>query len=196
MGMCLALTMADDESMAKVLVNPSLIWKLLAPDDAEIYAKEAPSGSWFSRLFGKQQPAPAIDDNMPQSIEDTDLDKAWHGIHYLLTGTAWEGDHPLNFLLLGGTEVGDIDVGYGTARALNSEVVKEIHRALADINEEILRRRFNPAEMTKLEIYPDIWDRDSQDDDTLGYCLEYFNELKAFIGRAAEKDLGVVISIQ
>jgi hypothetical protein len=21
-----------------------------------------------------------------------DLDKTWHGIHYLLTGTAWEGD--------------------------------------------------------------------------------------------------------
>jgi len=26
-----------------------------------------------------------------------DLEKSWHGIHYLLTGSAWEGDPPLRF---------------------------------------------------------------------------------------------------
>ena len=59
-----------------------------------------------------------------EGFADFDIDKAWHGIHYLLTGTAWEGAAPLNFLVAGGRPVGDVDVGYGPARAFSgAEVV-------------------------------------------------------------------------
>ena len=34
-----------------------------------------------------------------------DLDKAWHCLHYLLTGSAVGGEPPLDFLLQGGTAV-------------------------------------------------------------------------------------------
>ena len=30
-----------------------------------------------------------------------DIDKAWHGIHYLLTGTAWGGDPPASWVIFG-----------------------------------------------------------------------------------------------
>lgn len=46
------------------------------------------------------------------SDDEEYLDKAWHGLHFLFTGTAWEGDPPLNFLVSGGREIGDVDVGY------------------------------------------------------------------------------------
>lgn len=46
------------------------------------------------------------------------MDKAWHGIHYLLTGTAWEGDPPLNFLVTGGREVGTEEIGIGPDEGL------------------------------------------------------------------------------
>jgi hypothetical protein len=49
------------------------------------------------------------------SPDDLDVDKAWHGIHFLLCGQAWESPFPLGFIL-GGEEVGDVDVGYGPAR--------------------------------------------------------------------------------
>lgn len=34
--------------------------------------------------------------------EDLDLDKAWHGLHYVLTGTAAQGEEPWGYLLTGG----------------------------------------------------------------------------------------------
>ena len=126
---------------------------------------------------------------------ETDLDKAWHGIHYLLTGTAWEGAEPLNFIVRGGNEVGDVDVGYGPARVLRSDDVKGITAALKDIDISVLRKRFNPGEMMSLDIYPAIWDRDQEDDDTLGYCIEYYNELYRFLSNAARNSMGVVLYI-
>src|SRR4051812_40770621 len=60
---------------------------------------------------------------------DLDIDKAWHAIHFLLTGTAWEGEPPLDFLAIGGTEIGE-DLGYGPARGLVSSQVRELATAL------------------------------------------------------------------
>jgi Domain of unknown function (DUF1877) len=45
------------------------------------------------------------------------LNKAWHAIHFVLTGSRLGGSEPLNFLLAEATPVGDVDVGYGPARA-------------------------------------------------------------------------------
>ena len=59
-----------------------------------------------------------LDSNEAGPGGELDLDKAWHGIHFLLTGSAWEGEEPLCYLLAGGQEVGDEDVGYGPARVL------------------------------------------------------------------------------
>jgi hypothetical protein len=49
------------------------------------------------------------DAEMPES--DLDLDKSWHGIHYLLTGTAWEIDEGAGTAILGGEEIGE-DTGH------------------------------------------------------------------------------------
>jgi hypothetical protein len=51
------------------------------------------------------------DEDIEDPHADLDVDKAWHGIHYLLTGTAWEGDPPLDFIVKGGSQVGDVDDG-------------------------------------------------------------------------------------
>src|SRR5688572_4637046 len=70
-----------------------------------------------------------------------DVDKAWHCLHFLLTGTAWEGDPPLNFIVAGGSEVGDEDVGYGPARGFSSPEVRAIADALDGIDHTVLARR-------------------------------------------------------
>ncbi|QRN98331.1 YfbM family protein [Archangium violaceum] len=122
-----------------------------------------------------------------------DLDKAWHGLHFLLTGTDWGGKPPLNFIAVGGETIGDVDVGYGPARAFTPEQLAEISRALDAVSSDALRQRFDPAKMMELDIYPSIWDRDPADDDTLGYVLEYFEMLKSFLRKGAERGLGVVV---
>ena len=132
------------------------------------------------------------DDDAPDSAQ-IDIDKAWHGLHFLFTGTAWEGKPPLNFIAAGGREVGDVDVGYGPARAFTSKELREISAALAGLSTTDLRKRFDPAKMMKLQIYPKIWDRDPANDDTLAYLLGYFDQLKAFLTHGAERNLALLV---
>jgi hypothetical protein len=201
MGMVLCMTTLGDDNIAKVLADPPLIWKVLAAEDPESYERErnaAAAPGLLGRLFGKKPaPRPAAAETGLQlgagEGQGADLDKSWHGIHYLLTGSAWEGEPPLNFLVSGGEQVGEVEVGYGPARVLSSAKVQALHQALAGIDEACLRGRFNPAEMMRLQIYPAIWDRDPARDDAFGYCLDYFGTLKAYVADAAGRRLGMAV---
>ena len=201
MGMALALHTISDDNISKVLADPPLIWRVIAPDDPEIYqqTKAAKQPGFIARLFGaKSVEVPTEVPDLPKADGEgieTDLDKAWHGIHYLLTGTAWEGTEPLNFIVCGGTEVGDVDVGYGPARVFSSDDVKSISTALSDLDDRALRERFNPEEMIRLEIYPEIWDRAPDDDDTLEYCMENVAYLRRFLSDAVSNSMGIALYI-
>ncbi|MEW6710245.1 MAG: YfbM family protein [Candidatus Riflebacteria bacterium] len=202
MSMILVLTTLSDESIDRVLETPALIWRVISPDDPEILAEalgKSGKKGFFARLFGGKSSEPERRPELKlakDEIMDTDLDKAWHGIHFMLTGSDWEGDPPLNFLVAGGTEVGNIDVGYGPARVFRSAEVAKMNSALDEVTEEFLRTRFQPDVMMKKEIYPTIWDRDPENDDTFDYLLEYFRELKKFIRLAVAKGLGLVVTLQ
>ncbi len=140
-----------------------------------------------------------VDEDMAEALDESllepeiDLDKAWHAIHYLLTGTEWEGDPPLSYILNGGEVVGDVDVGYGPAHVLRPAEVRAFDAALSEISSENMRQRFNPQAMMAAKIYPTIWDRDPEEDDTLGYVLEYYETLKAFVHNVSEKGKGILI---
>ena len=134
-----------------------------------------------------------LEDDAVEQDGEIDLDKAWHGIHFLLTGSAWEGDAPLGYLVAGGEEIGDEDVGYGPARALRPAEVAGFDAALAAISLDDFRQRFDPKVMMEQQIYPEIWDRTPDDDDTLGYLAEYFEVLKAFVRTSTENNKGLVI---
>src|SRR5215211_6398120 len=101
MGMVLGLSATDDETIAKLLADPPLIWKFLAPDEPEMYEQariEQKDGGLLARIFGRKAKAPPTEvAEIPRPVEEIDLDKSWHGIHYLLTKTDWEGEPPLNF---------------------------------------------------------------------------------------------------
>jgi len=125
---------------------------------------------------------------------DLDVDKAWHAIHFLLTGSAWEGESPLNFIASGGAEIGD-DVGYGPARCLDSREVASLAAALQDIPTHALLKRFDAQALSAADIYPDIWDRPPEEDDTQGYVAGYYEMLRAFILDAAGKHQALLVSI-
>ena len=198
MSMCLNLVALSDANIRRVLEDPPLIWQAIAPDAPEFYeaarAEHARSGL-LSKLFGRARPPAAVADLELSSLEgdSTDLDKAWHGIHYFLTGTAWEGAHPGNFLVSGGTAVGDIDVGYGPARTLTAAETREVRAALMALSNADLEARFNPEDMLAKQIYPEIWSRDADDDDTLGYLMEYVETLRGFLDQAVQQNLGIIV---
>jgi hypothetical protein len=175
----------SDEDIRALLEDPAHVEQLLYGDDA----LPSSNGEVVS-LFGNGGEPHAAEDGDDDELY---LDKAWHGIHFLLTGTAWEGSFPLNFIVSGGTAIGEVDVGYGPARALTSDDVRSLHAELEPLTSEELERRFDPEQMTKLQIYPEIWDRDPKEDDSLGYLLDYYTDLRGFVRRTAERGHGLLV---
>lgn len=159
----------------------SMICCLREADDSEI-----------QRLLQEPEQINAF---LEEELNEIDLDKAWHGLHFLLTGSQWEGKEPLCYLVAGGKTIGDIDVGYGPARALTSKQVANFNIALSGISSDKLRQRYDPRALKKAEIYPEIWDSDAGEDDALGYLVEMFEDLKAFVEKTAEQKKGMIVYI-
>jgi hypothetical protein len=196
MGMCLGLTTLGDVNVARVLADPPLIWRVIAPDDPEPYehARRENAPSLLGKIFGRK-PSHETQDLLLDDSEGitTDLDKAWHGLHYLFTGSADSGDLPWCFLVAGGRTIGNVDVGYGPARVFSSAETKDIRTALSKLQEDELRTRFNPSDMTAKDIYPEIWSRGDPDEETIGYLLEQYSVLQGFLEEAVAMDVGIVV---
>lgn len=120
------------------------------------------------------------------------LEKAWHGLHFLLTGSAGESGVPLGFLLEGGQEVGEDD-GYGAPRLFQPGEVQQIHAALAPISDDELWGRFDPERMEAESIYPGIWDE--EEEELREEYLSYFHELKKVVAQAGVGGMGLVVTL-
>jgi hypothetical protein len=125
-----------------------------------------------------------------------DLDKAWHCLHYLLTGSAQGGDPPLNFILNGGAPVGEEDVGHGPARVFLPLQAAAVADALGKLSPTKLMARFDLKKLARLDVYPGGWDQlDLRSDYELGYYLGPFGELQRVTRRAKEERLGMIVWI-
>src|SRR5438045_960649 len=87
------------------------------------------------------------------------LNKAWHAIHFALTGSRLGGEEPLNFLVSEGTPVGEVDVGFGPARVLSSQQVRSLALALAPLQPEALAARIDLGKLDEEVSYPGNWQR-------------------------------------
>jgi hypothetical protein len=112
-----------------------------------------------------------------------DIDKTWHIIHFLLTGTLEGGSWPLCGAVLGGRPLGSSKVGYGSVRYLRSEKVREVAAALGVIPSDELARRFDLETLQGLDIYPGIGSSTAEE---LDYILPYYSDLVDFFQQAAE----------
>ncbi len=202
MGMCMCFALLSDASIARVLADPPLIWQVIAPDDPGMYQqarKDAKPRSLLSRLLDRS--ASSSDAAAPIALtgsegEAPDLDKAWHGIHFLLTGTADDGEPPLNFLVAGGHAVGDIDVGYGPARVYTVAETRQIAASLAAVSDAEARSRYSADRMKHQAVYPDIWGRiDAGQDEGLEYLMENLQTLRRVLQTATEANLGLVVHL-
>lgn len=126
-----------------------------------------------------------------------DLEGVWHGLHFLFTGTAWEGDQPACYLIRGGEEIGDADeLGYSVLQALSPEKAQQFSLFLRGLSRDELGRRFNPARMMALAIDPKHWDRTPNGDDRpLDHLLDGFDQLCAFVDATAEAKAGAVVYV-
>jgi hypothetical protein len=110
------------------------------------------------------------------------LDKAWHGVHYVLSGTVEPNGSLLGQAVLGGTETGEDFSGYGPARLFTPAHVAELAEALADPQvEQDVTGRFDPQRMRELSIYPFGWDEPGE----RGWVLHALRDLRGFYAGAA-----------
>jgi hypothetical protein len=203
MGMVMEVFAVRESTLDRLLADPPLIWTLISPDFPEIYRQARAEASGKSqgllgRLFGLK-PAANPADPPPLALADdegrvVDLDKSWHGIQFLLTGTDGGGNAPLDFIAVGGKEIGKIDVGYGPARALSPELVADIASRLASLPDDELRSRFDPPKMMAKKIYPEIWS--DPEDDTDGYLMEHVTLLREAIAGAVSRGQGLVLVLR
>ena len=206
MGMVVTLGSVSETTIQRLLADPPLVWQVLWPDDPEPYERarraerERRQPGFFARLFGAKAPAESATPPPPLVLgegegEITYLDKSWHGIHYLLTGSGDEGKPPLDFLVAGGADIGDDAWGYGAPRAVTPAETRRIAAALATVTDDELRSRFDGEAMMQAKIYPDIWDRDPADDDTLGYLMDYVTTLREAVAATVSKSHGLLVHL-
>ncbi len=118
------------------------------------------------------------------------LDKAWHGVHYILCGQSEPGASLLSGPVLGGTILGDDDEGfsgYGPPRFFTAAQVAELAAALnrPEIESEAASR-FDAERMSGLEIYPGWRPSDSE------WLMDEFRRLRDFYADAAAKGNAIV----
>jgi hypothetical protein len=146
--------------------------------------------SELRRLIG--QPATLVDlltrvldsedGDVPADGRWLEIDEAWQGIHFLLTGRPTGGRRPLADAVLGGTPIGE-ELGYGPARYLDPKQVKSVAHALAKLDEEEFRSRFDAEKLRSAGIYPCSWDNGEDDID---YLADYYTQLVDFFRQVAE----------
>jgi hypothetical protein len=182
-----------DEDLEAIIKNPKLIHCLWGGESEPVVAQNP---SFFSRLFGAKPPPslPEREDWKPsEKPVEFDVDKAWQGIHFLLTGSDWEGDGPLAFILHGGREILE-EMGYGPPHGFTAKEVKEIDAARKAIDEAALYDRADPAELTKNEIYPQIWESEPKEE-CIGYLRDNLKGLKKFVAETAQSNRALIAYI-
>lgn len=123
------------------------------------------------------------------------IDKAWHAIHYTLTGEVWgdsKGDI-LGQLVLGGVPVNDEDMGYGPMRLLDKGIVSQIADAMDEWDETAFREKFNLKDMAENDVYP-VMDEENEEV-FFDYVWKSLDALKQFFKDAVQKDQNILTII-
>lgn len=124
--------------------------------------------------------------------ETLSLDKAWHGVHYLLAGAPEPGPELRSQAVLGGVELGDDPEGfsgYGPARYFRAAQVRALSEELQrPETESEAAARFDPAKMSEMQIYPG-WQAGDQDKE---WVMDAFRQLREFYASAAAHGRAIV----
>ncbi|MFZ0678850.1 YfbM family protein [Candidatus Binatus sp.] len=139
----------------------------------------------------KRPPASAGNAQASGKGASISIEKAWHGLHYLLCGQAVPGSDLASQVVMGGTDVGD-DLGYGPARYFDAAKVASIANELTRPNLEAeMMARWDPDQMTNLGIYPAVFE--PGDDQWL---MDAFRKVRQFFVDASAANLAVVTCLE
>lgn len=202
MGLTCSLHRASEAEIKRLLAEPDVIAGFLYPEDSSLQVRKVwPRGvlGWLLRLtpITIEEVVPDSDGGAaihpPDPDRSIDIDRGWHGLHFLFTGTADEGDEPACYFVRGGQDLDD----EGHARALRPDQVRRFAVYLDTLTPAELARRYDPARMTELDIYPGvIWTRPSAPDESpLAWLTGCYAEVQQFVKKVAASGEGLIIDI-
>jgi hypothetical protein len=204
MGMTCTLRRVSPADCERLRADASAVEELLYPEGSTppvVEVREKGLLGWILRLMPVKvtQVDPTWvppEREEPDDGSEIDLDKAWHGLHFIFTGTASEGDPPGCFLVRGGEEIGDEDDAT-RPRLLDPNQVRQWSAFLASVSDEEFSRRYDADRMTALEIYPEaIWKRDAGSQHSpVKYLRAALDDLRAFVAAAAGRGDGIVKAV-
>jgi hypothetical protein len=165
MGMVWTARLADQDQAAKLMADPDSAVDFINPEE------------------GWEEAAP----------DTLDLDKEWHGTHYLLTGSAGPTGDALSLVLGDYEEVGE-DIGYGPAFYIPPERLRAFHEAISILDNRQLHDRYHPEAMVKDQVYlADAYQRDG--DEGFEFLLERVQAMRDFASKAAASGRGAFAAI-
>lgn len=124
--------------------------------------------------------------------EYLDLDKSWHILHTLISGSPDTGNTP-EAALLGGKEVGPSG-GYGPVRVLRPEQVSEFAEVLKPLDVETLKKRVDPVALRKQGV---TFAQTEFDLELLNFEIEdYFPTLQKFVQATVKKKRGLLLILE
>ncbi len=136
-------------------------------------------------------------------LDEYDMDKMWDAMCKMLTGTNFKerlktGDifssnEPFSWAIFGRSalneELSEM-ISY-----TNATDVKEVARAMKNVEISALLAKINLKEFASSKTYPDIFGRQSEFEDIRANLKEHFTGLLKFYQNAADKGLGVITVI-
>lgn len=123
---------------------------------------------------------------------ELDLDKAWHGLHYLLCGDPWGGEAPLSEALMGGKPLNEEEQEDIIVRYLTPEQVREVSDTLEATEPQTLANNFDPDDMNDAPVYPAS---DWNDEGELDYLMGYYQPMRDHYRAAAEAGEAMLIYV-
>lgn len=121
----------------------------------------------------------------------TSLDKAWDGIHFVLTGKKFgDGSGKMSYEPFGDRYLDAVDAGYGPATYLAPEEVAVVARHLKGISAEAFAALVDANAMRAAEIYP--IQPSETDEDVRAFLSPGYETMKSFYTDAAGLGMSVV----
>ncbi|MBX9644062.1 MAG: YfbM family protein [Novosphingobium sp.] len=121
-----------------------------------------------------------------------DFDRAWDALNMMLTGEPFGSEGPLAIFYYNGEEVGS-DAGYGPARYIPIEKMREFAAALQDLSDEDLASRFDPEGFEAAQLYSSYLF--SEDGVEVDYIMQGMPGLRDFADKCTETNSGALVAI-
>ena len=124
-------------------------------------------------------------------VDLIEFDKAWHALHFMLTGSAGGTGNPLGIIAEDGEMLGTDEHGFGGFSVISPSQMQAFHEALQKLSDSELEGRYDPTTMAREDVYlADLFVDEGAE--ALEYVMQGVPDLRRFSASVAERGEGAI----